>query len=274
MDESFKVVVKVAGEVVKDGYNDALKPIVRPTGELLGLVPRAIKAAFASLEKWTLRREYNVKETELLLAKKLEHIDPEKIVSPEPYIAVPALLQISYSIDNEELRNMYANLLSRAMNIDTKDTVHPAFTDIIKQLSPDEALLLKYIYKDKPTKGHECTIPFVTLIYHNYVNTYNIVINKFSNFPEKAGCTLEPYAKIYFDNLERLGILESVHERIQALNYQELKEHPYIHDQIEELLEDEAFSRGNINFQEGIYQLTVLGIQFCETCVADPEDKE
>lgn len=45
-------------------------------------------------------------------------------------------------MDSEELRNMYANLLAKAMNVDEKDKVHPAFVELIKQMAPREALIL------------------------------------------------------------------------------------------------------------------------------------
>lgn len=134
------------GEVLESApklYDDAIQPTAQETGKTLSLIPRTINAALVPLRKWIATREYNLAETEKLLAYKLEHLDPEKIVSPEPYVAVPALQAISYSMDNEELKNFYANLLAKSMNIDIKDSVHPAFVEIIKQLSPFDAEFLK-----------------------------------------------------------------------------------------------------------------------------------
>ena len=48
-------------------------------------------------------------------------------------------------MNSEELRNMYANLLAASMLKDEKENAHPSFVEIIKQLSPDEAKLLKKI---------------------------------------------------------------------------------------------------------------------------------
>ena len=45
----------VKKELAKDVYGDGGKPIVKATGELVALVPRAIKAALASVEKWILQ---------------------------------------------------------------------------------------------------------------------------------------------------------------------------------------------------------------------------
>ena len=145
-------------EVAKDAYSDAVKPVVQPTGELVGLLPRAIKAALAPVEKWVLQREYNVAETKKLLEEKLSAVPPELIEAPEPHIAVPAIQYISYCMDNEDLRDMYANLLANSMNKVVKNGVHPGFVEIIKQLCPDEAKILKYIM-------HKETIPIITLTY-------------------------------------------------------------------------------------------------------------
>ena len=139
------------GETIKqipEFYNDGLKPSAQETGKALALIPRTINAALAPLRKWIAEREYSVSETERLLAIKLEGINAESIVSPEAYVAVPVLQAISYCKNSEELRNMYANLLATSMVENGKENAHPSFVEIIKQLSPDEAKLLKRIAEE------------------------------------------------------------------------------------------------------------------------------
>ena len=74
---------ELAKEILRDAYADGGKPIVKPTGELVGLLPRTIKAALAPLEKWVLQREYNIEETKKLLEDKLKNVPPESIEPPE-----------------------------------------------------------------------------------------------------------------------------------------------------------------------------------------------
>ena len=106
-------------QTVPELYQDAFQPTVQETGKLVSRIPRAINAAFSGLDKWILNREYSIDETKKLLAQKLENVEPEKIVEPEPYVAIPAIQAISYSMNSEELRDLYANLLAKAMNTDT-----------------------------------------------------------------------------------------------------------------------------------------------------------
>lgn len=138
-----------AVDKVPEIYDDGLKPATQESGKTLSLIPRTINAALAPLRQWIAQKEYNVAETEKLLAQKLENIDQRKIVTPEPYVAVPAMQAISYSMNSQGLRDLYANLLAKSMNADTKDIVHPAFVEIIKQLSPLDARILNIIFEEE-----------------------------------------------------------------------------------------------------------------------------
>ena len=259
--EIIKEVTKEATkEIAKDLYSDAGKPIVKPTGELLGLVPRAIKAALSPLEKWILQREYNIAETQKLLEEKMQGVSPEEIESPEPYIAVPALQYISYCMDNEDLRNMYANLLANSMNKVVKNGVHPGFIEIIKQLSPDEAKIL-YFFSFKKI------IPTISFRLKNSKGEHIAIQNNFSDIGEQIQCE-KPYdIPMYFDNLIRLGLLEaSSNEYLtDKSRYEELKANPYIKDLVAKTPTTQEF---NItDFAEGFMRITDFGRAFCNICL-------
>lgn len=117
-------------------YDDGFHPTVCETGKLLGRIPRAINAAFSSIDCWIIKRENRVTETMKLLEENLQNSDPEKIIPPESYVAVPAIQAISYSMDSDDLRKLYATLLTKSIYADTKNLVHPAYVEVIKNLSP------------------------------------------------------------------------------------------------------------------------------------------
>ena len=260
--EVVDVTTEVAKEIAKDVYNDAGKPIAKPTGELIGLVPRAIKAAFAPLEKWILQREYRVLETKKLLEEKLKDTPPELIESPEPHIAVPAMQYISYCMDNKELREMYANLLANSMNKIVKNGVHPGFVEIIKQLSPDEAKILKYI------RAHT-TIPTVTLRYENDDGSGIDIIKNFSDIGEKSGCEIPQDIAKYFDNLVRLGLIisaDGLASLTDKAQYDPLKNHRWIKPHATtEKANSRSFTK--YNFNESFVEITAYGKSFCSICL-------
>ena len=188
-----------AVETVPDIYDDALKPAAQESGKTLALIPRAINAALSPLRQWIAQREYNVAETEKLLAKKLENIEPEKIVSPEPYVAVPALQAISYSMNSDELRELYANLLAKSMCIDTKNSVHPSFVEIIRQMSPLDAATFKIILNTdlRPLIDMKIRSPKSV---GGGTNTIFRNVSWISAYPYKQ-------LMVSFDNLERLNLI-------------------------------------------------------------------
>lgn len=195
-------------ETVPDLYDDALKPATQESGQTLALIPRAINAALVPLRQWIAEREYKLAETEKLLAKKLEHVGEEKIVTPEAYVAVPAIQAISYSMDSEELRNLYANLLAKAMNSDTKDLVHPSFVEIIKQMSPIDSLVFKTIMERDAN-------PIIDLVYNKYESDIPIAIESQTIIENVTDINIAPVETvgISIDNLIKQGLISIPREK-------------------------------------------------------------
>lgn len=263
-EQALELAKEAVKEVAKDAYADVGRPIAKPTGQLVGLVPRAIKAALAPVEKWVLQREYNVAETQKLLEIKLQNITPAFITPPEPHIAVPALQYISYCMDNEELRDMYANLLANSMNSVVKNGVHPGFVEIIKQLSPDEAKFLKYMKTNT-------SIPTISLRYeyNDYKKGGVDVVKEFTNVPALAGCEQKYNGEQYIDNLVRLGLLErrTGNSFIDKTRYDPLKNDPALaqYNSID-LAKQHGFDK--CEFAEHIVRLTAFGEKFCSICLS------
>jgi len=238
-DVAKELVAQTAGKT----YDDLAHPTAHATGQLISFIPRTIKVWLGKWEKWILNGEYAIKETEKLLEERLKHIPEDKIVEPEPYVAVPAIQQLSYSLDSEELRELYANLLASSMNADKKSDVHPAFVDIIKQLTPNEAKLLSHIYG--------CP--------YNSVLLKNDGLHTIDNIQEGSytvGATIEDMSivsldkgtlSICLDNLVRLGLLT-----------------------VQELFSSEPETlKIIIKERSYVYELTTFSEKFCEICITN-----
>lgn len=249
-------------EVVKDAYDDLGHPVAKPTGELIGLVPRAIKAALAPLEQWIMRKEFNIAETKKLLDEKLKNVNPKLILPPEPHIAVPALQYISYCMDNKELRDMYANLLANSMNKTIKNGVHPGFVEIIKQLCPDEAKILKYIYMNR------YRIPTVDVRYEKDDGSGFEALKNFSNLGEVIGCEIPFDIDKYFDNLNRLGLIEHAVFMASLTDkkyYEPLRNHKRV---LETINDAQKTPFKNAKIVESFVSLTSYGTSFCYVCLS------
>jgi Abortive infection alpha len=76
------------------------------------------------------------------ITKRLSKVPEGKIVAPSPRIAVPAVQALVYSMEDEFIREMFANLLAADMDVDRKDGVHPAFVELIKEMTSEDARVL------------------------------------------------------------------------------------------------------------------------------------
>lgn len=221
-------------------YHDALQPTVQEVGKMVSRIPQAINAAFAPLDNWIAKKEFTIERTKALLAKELENVDPKKIVPPESYIAIPAVQAISYSMDCEVLREMYAKLLSKSIHQDYKESVHPAFVDILKQMSPLDCQILSFIFNYQPS--HQ--IGSIDFGLRN-ANGESELQKNFISYDTATECS-QYKISASIDNLVRLGLItviegfkmhtESIYNEIKATyNYQ------LIYKFYQESLNEESF---------------------------------
>ena len=162
-------------------------------------------------------------------------------------------------MNNEELRNMYANLLASSMNKTVKNHVHPSFVEIIKQLSPDEAKILQRIYRDK-------VLPTVSVVWSQSPGIGIVFkLKNFSNVGEDVNCDYPFNIQQYFDNLIRLGLCESPpsYSLTDKTRYNDLKSHYLVQS---ELRIPEDFNYQS-SIHESLIRLTSFGKVFCEICL-------
>jgi len=250
-DVNQEVAKELVAQTAGKTYDDIAHPTAHATGQIVSFVPRTIKVWLGKWEKWILNGEYAIKETELLLEEKLKRIPEEKIVEPEPYVAVPALQQLSYSFNSEELRELYANLLASSMNTDTKLDVHPAFVDIIKQLTPDEAKLLGYFSKQQ-------VIPAVSVHLKATEGKGYTVIERIRVIIPDNVLFVPQNVEVYIENLIRLKLLDipsGIHYTTDSL-----------YAPLEETASYTGPAKDHIEFERKVINITSFGKQFIKIC--------
>ena len=238
-------------------YDDLVHPSAKSLGNTLSFLPRAIGVWLSSLEKWIINGEEAIRLTAQTVKEKASKIPEEKLVEPKPYVVVPAIQQLSYCYNSKELRRLYSNLLISAMNADTHDEVHPAFVDIIRQLSPLEAQALNKIH----TLGPAITMIDIKLNY-GLMNYKEICMN--------YSIDLYPVFKSAYvmassiQNIARLGLIELCHGKVMAGEhiYEVYDEEPILAEVNELYGADEVF----VNYEKGYIKLTDFGILFCRIC--------
>jgi len=260
--------------------NSLLGPAAKATGQNMSLRAREKRVRLWDREKkvidaetarqvYFLEQQNKLNEVERLLAQKLEHVAPENIVDPEVYVAAPALQAISYSMDSEDLREMYAELLSKSMQTSFKDSVHPSYVEIIKQLCPDEAKLLRYM--NARADGIVAVFPAISIMLKPENPTPGIIPFAYcwSSLGFLAQCEQAENIVVFLDNFERLGLINrsDVQHLLNDSLYTPLFEHHIVTAMKNSYTMDDCFCGDT---KKGMLELTKFGLAFCKTCISPP----
>ena len=181
-------------------YQDAIQPAAQEVGKALGTVAKLVNVALAPVSALVWGYEQIREFISVKIAEKLKDIPPEHIVSPKPNVAGPAIEALRYTGFDEQLGDLYASLLATSMDKNTAELAHPAFVEIIKQLTSDEAKIISTFERDSD-------FPVITIRMGNKDGTrYIDYYRNFSLIGINAGCDRLDAIPEYLDNLCRLGI--------------------------------------------------------------------
>ena len=265
MSEDLKV--KDAADAVKGlaeavpVYDDLLQPAVREVGTGLSTVAKLIHIALApvSAAVWGYDKIREFVETKV--TEKLKEVPPEQIVTPKANVAGPALEALKYSGSEDELAEMYANLLASAMDQRVATTAHPGFVEVIRQMTSDEARLMRLFQQNRP---------FPTISIRRELadgkHTGGVTINRnVSHLGSEAGCAFPAQTPVYLDNLSRLGLVEmpEMHYTGEGV-YDALEKDPSVVGLKQAL---EVPNQWTVTFKRGGVWLTEFGKQFARVCV-------
>ncbi len=247
-------------------YEDAVQPLAKETGKALGTVGKAVNVALApiSLVVWGYDQMKDFLENKV--AEKLENIPEDRITTPPPNVAGPAVEALKFAGQDETLQDMFANLIANSLDSKTVLEAHPSFVDIIKSLSPDEGLILKVFASAQQ-------FPMVDVKLQNKKDRgFNILHRNVSLIGSIAGCKHQGLTPNYLDNLCRLGILEIPSGR--RLNDPKAYE-TITNDQSIKQLEQQFEGNENhtIGFDQKFITVTGIGRQFINACIVDKRTK-
>lgn len=130
--------------ILKELYGDLAKPGVQQAGKALATViglGNTILWPVALLnEKTRIALEVNLEK----YRQKMENVSSDDTCEVPPEIGVPIAEKLSY-VTNEEISDMYTELLANASQVQKANVAPPSFVNVIANISPDEAILLRSI---------------------------------------------------------------------------------------------------------------------------------
>lgn len=245
-------------------YQDVIQPAAQELGKGLQTVAKTVHVALAPISVLVWGYDQIKEFVSTKVTDRLKNVPPENIISPKPNVAGPALESLRYTGYESSLSDLYANLLAAAMDKSTAQGAHPAFVEIIKQLTPDEAKLIGLFIFNMP-------FPLVDVRWE-YKNPTpeksggsNVLVN-FSQLGEIAQCEFPELTPTYIDNLCRLGLAEipaMVSYTGQGV-YDSLENATKIQDQKYQI---ERNPEWKFSIERKALYVTELGKQFARICV-------
>jgi hypothetical protein len=124
-------------------YIDALSPAMKQIGKALESVAKTSRFLLAPIDYLATQHD----RWERYLHKVSEKIEPSNLTEGHPQIVIPTLEGLSLTYENSLLSELFINLLANSIDKTKQDLAHPAFPNLISQLSHDEAVLLYYLKK-------------------------------------------------------------------------------------------------------------------------------
>jgi hypothetical protein len=202
---------KGLSSIVGDVYKDVAQPSARRVGLSLETLTK-VALSPVDMINWGFERAKDWLQAKMDI--RLSQTPPECVVRPSDNITHAALAHISLSNDTPELRELYAELLLKAMDSRTSGSVHPAYFHVVEQLAPEEALVLVGLHElHREALFKEEVTPYSSSFGDTRVSS---VEEQFTLFCAAALSRTPTQSDIWLINLCRLGVLtlQSVSEAI------------------------------------------------------------
>ncbi|WP_404330355.1 DUF4393 domain-containing protein [Mesobacillus maritimus] len=261
--------------ILKEIYTDLASPAVKKVGMALETVMDfGYTMIFAPLQNVSEKRKLNLQKNMDQYKKKIETIDEHEIAQVPPELGVPILQKLTY-IQNDDLVDLFTTLLASASSVKTCSLAHPGFINIINNLTPDEAKILKYL-SDNEIEN----LPFIIIQLQMQVHEkqgneeFTSRLTGFDRM-EELNLLFPQNDHLYFDNFMGLGLLD-IPGTAYLSDEQKYKnlENTY-QDMVEDIerIKDERVPSARINIKKGYYKRTFYADSFFKACITRLQDK-
>lgn len=192
------------------------------------------------------------------LSNKTKDIPEERLIEPKASIAGPTLQGLAFSHEEDNLKEMYLNLLKSSMDSETAESAHPAFVELIKQLTSEEAKILNLLIVQNGVPIVEVRIHDLKTKAYRTMHTNILEISDSSS----SEPVLVPSLPAYVDNWVRLGLFTVDYDAyLSGSNaYEWVEERP----EVKETKLTFANSSNKVQIAKGRFMRTSFGKLFAQ----------
>lgn len=248
--------VKNGSELANNFYSD-MRPIVQPVAKCIGaLIELAVSPVIFYSEKAKINLKHRLEQYQ----KKMENVKEEDKCEVHPEIGAP-IMQVLHFTTNDDIAEMFINLLASASIISMAGLAHPAFVEFIKQMSPDEAKIVQFL-KDNDF------IPYITLRAYLSPPGSGLVtpIENAVSLCTEVDLMYPENIQVYLSNLLSLGII--MDESTRYLHEDKLYEKVIQSNDLEKKKEELEHLQeiGKVEYYKGYFYVSEIGKLFISAC--------
>lgn len=231
--------------------------VLNPSANLIGEACRGVlHLVLDPLVKLNIIRNKSLKDFEEKINTKNEAIPLENRDDSKIGLALKAVEDSKYQLEDDELREMFSNLISSTLDSRKNSLVQPCFSSILKDLSVQDAQLLLHF---KPNTA----LPLVNI--RLVVESGEIGTNVLEYILLTEKHVIHKPTSI--SSLERLGIITIKTSKLQSQKYMDLyssfkSDSLYTNYESKLPINTQEFSFTKITLQEHSVELTPLGVDF------------
>ena len=182
------------------------------------------------------------------IAEVTRDVPPDGVVEPKASVAAPALQGLAFSHEEPDLKAMYLNLLRTAMDARTTATAHPAYVDIIRQMTAIEAQWFKAIIE---AGSH---LPIANLVKREGKLRTLLLPDLLDSLDQDGEPVVVPALPEAIGNWQRLGLMTVTYDQALPISYDWVKIRPEYVKQIT--------THVNPVVENGIIRLSPFGRSF------------
>lgn len=253
---------KIAEAMIDVGKNvadDIVRPTSKSIGENLGLLVDGVMGWLGYWgQKQEIKRAVYLEDYKRRISEKISDIAEEKLQEPEIRVVGPAIEASKFYIEEEKFREMFAEMVASACRTDTAGKVHPAFPEMIKQLSLLDVQILELFMQS----GTFPCVEFYAKIEGSRIRPFPYLLIDFKD----CSCSFSYEEELSFaecvDNMIRLGLLQK-NSNVLELNfdYNKFNNH-WLYEAIKKTLPENS----QIHMRQFRIEPTNLGRTFIECC--------
>ena len=239
-------------KVANKTYDDLVSKTLKSTGNAGSTVVDFLhNFILYPLQKYNIYAEYKLQNYKDELVKKANKIPKESLTLPRVNIFGPTLEGLKYNLDEQYIKDMFTNILISDMDSTKQSKVLPAYIDIVRQLSKDDAIFLKSLKEcSSYVRGFFC------IELHN--KDKYILLEYSDNNGKLSDFNIIKLNSIVIDNLIRLRLIE-IPDRVFV--------NQKVYDKMYELLHQPTMIEV-IQYTPRILSVTDFGKNFIDICLS------